>query len=100
MEWLLGIIALIFSGLFTISMQNRNRLNRHDVELAKLGGLDNKLNGLEKKLENAVQSFGNMIEKHENSEDRKFNDLQHTLNKMLIKIALITKKDPDEDIDG
>lgn len=105
LEWVLGALFVAQGTLFTLFLQNRRRINEHDVKLAKLDGLPAQIDSIAK-------DFNHALEKHELKEDKQFNDmntiiatqfldLHRQVNDLVVKVALLAgSKKLTEDIHG
>jgi hypothetical protein len=84
LEWILGILIVIFSGLlgavYSIVTNHGKRIAAHDVLFATFAGMDKK-----------IDELGNALEKHEEKEDKQFQDITHRLERLTINVSLLKK---------
>jgi hypothetical protein len=84
LEWIIGILVVIFSSLLAIiwrsTINNSDRISRHDVLFATFSGMDKKLD-----------NFHTVLEQHEQREDKQFEDIMHRLERLTINVSLLKK---------
>lgn len=97
LEWVMGSLVLILTALigtlFKMALDNKGRLSKHDILFATLS------EGL-KKIDDISDNISDRFDKHEEKEDKVFNDVRNKLERLTISVALLKKFYPRDKENG
>ncbi len=87
-EWMLGaiigVLTIIIGTLFKLHLSNRARLTNHDILFASFADVRHSLDELKK-------TFKDTLEKHEDKEDKQFDEIHKKLERLTVNVALLKK---------
>lgn len=87
-EWIIGILVAIFTSLlgivYAMTISHGKKINAHDILFATFTGMNKK-----------IDEFHNVLEKHEEKEEKQFEEIAHRLERLSINVALLKKSPVD-----